>query len=450
MNGVIISSDEELFSRLKIDQITTLPNFILNEGDSVYYSFLPREKQSTYVIKRLNNGKFVLYEGYDYNKSFGLQYDKITPIADGKLVNSNKCYALKVEKDNKIFYLSPIDLMQTPLENETQSIIMSSFISDSYKVFSKAVSEVEFSDMIVKTDFLKPFSSLEKTNPYSLTKIATPPISTSIDNDKYDSKICEILASRFYLLVESYKKSVVENTSLSKKSKNKLLNDFFPKWEESTLKKLFEISQNSNTKTGSKFSAEIKDNKKLIDKLDKATISVKKDMNDNESKQIRDLLTENTIDNGGTLEYATLTRDVYVEVESDGEILGYVGLVSYGDGRLYVGVTAVKKEYQGLGIGSKMYDYIKQHSSQFSTLCADVRNFNVASKKLHFSHGFKMIDDYGDVLDPNNLVYNTNYNLALVFDLTTIKDRKPLIVGDSMSLTDLDKNQQMSEIEQER
>ena len=129
-------------------------------------------------------------------------------------------------------------------------------------------------------------------------------------------------------------------------------------------------------------------------------------MTDEEANEIRELLTENTIDNGGTLEYATLTRDVYVSVESDGEILGQVGLVSHGDGRLYVGVTAVKKEYQGLGVGSKMYDFIKQHSSQFSILTADVRNFNIASKKLHFSHGFKIIDDYGDILDPNELIYN--------------------------------------------
>ena len=182
----------------------------------------------------------------------------------------------------------------------------------------------------------------------------------------------------------------------------------------------------------------------------KATISVKKEMTDDESKEIRELLTENTIDNGGTLEYATLTRDVYVSVESEGEILGYVGLVSHGDGRLYVGVTAVKKDYQGLGVGSKMYDFIKQYSSQFSVLTADVRNFNIASKKLHFSHGFKIIDEYGDVLDPNELVYYDNYNLALAFDLTTINNRKPLEVGVSMKLADFDKKQQVSEIEQER
>ena len=450
MNSITINSDKDLFFYKKEDKMVNLNNFIIDEGDSDYYPFLPREKKSHYVIKRLTNGKYILYEGYDYSKSFGLEYDSITPISGGNIVNSDKCYALKVERDNRTYFISPIDLMQTPLENEVQSIIMSSFISDSYKIFSKAVSEVEFSDMVAKDKFLKAFNRLEKNNPYSLNKIANPPVSTAIDTLRYDPKICEILAGRFYTLVESYKKSIIENNSLSKKAKEKLFKDFFPRWEENTLKKLFEISQQSNLNNISKVSNRINDKKELLAKVKKATITIKKEMSDDESKEIRELLTENTIDNGGTLEYATLTRDVYVKVESEGEILGYVGLVSHGDGRLYVGVTAVKKEYQGLGIGSIMYDFIKQHSSQFSILTADVRNFNIASKRLHFKQGFKIVDSYGGILDPNEMVYNDNYNLGLAFDLTTIKNRKPLTIGTSMKMSDLYKEEQINEVEFDR
>ena len=450
MDSIVINSEKELFSYLRDEQSNGLSNFILNESDTSFRSFLPREKNSSYVIKRLNNGKYVLYEGFDYNKSFGFQYDKITPIFNNKLVNSDNCYALKVERNGKNFYISPIDLMQTPLENETHSIIMSSFISDSYKIFSKVVSEVEFSDMIAKNKFLSGFNSLDSTTPRKLSKFANPPVSMSIDDSRYDSKICELLAERFYSLVEDYKKSIINNQSLSKKSKNKLLNNFFPQWEENTLRKLFEISQQSNTKNMMQERKISKEKIAILNKLNNATISIKKDMTDEESKEIRELLTENTIDNGGTLEYATLTRDVYVEVESGGEILGYVGLVSYGDGRLYVGVAAVKKEYQGLGIGSKMYDFIKQYSSQFSTLSADVRNFNTSSKRLHFNQGFKLMDSHGGILDPNNLIFNDKYNLELVFDLTTINNRKPLQIGTSIKLSDLDRIKENNEIEPER
>lgn len=450
MSTIELSSDKDYFVFKKSKGLNGLSNFVVDTDDIVIKSFLPRtNKDCLYVIKKLDNGKFIMYEGYNYNNSFGLQYDKITPISGGAYINSDNCYALKVEKDGKSYYISPIDLLQTPLETEVQSIIMSSFISDSYKIFSKAVSEVEFSDMIAKNKYFHNFYSLDTGNVYSLKKCANPPVSNAIDTSRYGSKMCEILAGRFYLLIDGYKKTILESNSISKKAKQKLFTDFFPQWEDNTLKKLFEISQAAN-KSSNKKSSNLKENNLLLSKVNKATINTKENMTDEEAKQIRDLLTENTIDNGGTLEYATLTRDFYVTVESDGEILGYVGLVNYGDGRLYVGVTAVKKEYQGLGIGGNMYEFIKQHSSQFSTLSADVRNFNTASKKLHFAQGFNIVDKYGTVINPNDLVYNDSYNLELKFDLTTIKDRKPFVIGKSMKLADLNKSKISNEVELER
>ena len=422
-------------------------SLIASDDDLYYDSFLPREDKRSYLIKRLIDGKYTIFEDFNINRAFNVKYDKITPISGG-LVNNKKCYALKIENNNETFFVSPIDLAQTKLENEVQSIVMSSFISDAYKVFSNAVSDLQFSDFVnSKFGFEYKEGLLKNDKPYKINKITPPPLSNNIDFSHYDSKTCELLAGRFYTLVESFKETVKNNPHLSNENKKRLFEEFFPIWEDNTLKKLFEISQNSKVKN---VSLNNEKGNQFINKIKKATISVKKEMSKEDEEEIRELLTENTIDNGGTLEYATLMRDLYVVIESEGEILGYSGLVDNGSYGLYIGVIAVKKEYQGLGVGSKMYDFIKKHSKQFNNIKADVRSFNINSKRLHIKQGFQIVDKYGEFINPNELVYLPSGNIEFNFDLKQIKNRKPLEIGTKMKLSDVEKQNISENFEMQR
>jgi len=433
---VELTSEKDYFVNMSDDK-EIKSSFFASDDDLFYDSFVPREKGRSYLVKKLPDGKYTIFENFDKSKVFGVKYDKITPIS-GSLVSNGKCYALKIENNNDTFYVSPIDLAQTKLDNEVQSIIMSSFISDAYYLFNDAVIDLQlFNFLDCKYEYSYKQGLKRDDRVVKISKLTKPPLSNNIDFSHYDSKTCELLAGRFYSLVESFKNSVKNNEELSEDIKNRLFEEFFPEWEENTLRKLFEISQISKSRENGKSLVEIENSLKR--KVKNATISVKKEMSEDEKEKIRELLTENTIDNGGTLEYATLTRDVYVTVESEGEILGYAGLVDNGNGKLYIGVIAVKKEYHGLGVGSKMYDFIKIHSKQFSEINADVRSFNANSKRLHTRQGFKIVDRYGDLIDPNNLVYFPSGNIEFNFDLKNIKNRKPLIVGTKMKLSDVEK-----------
>ena len=445
-NEIELKSEKDFFVNMN-EEVKIKSSLFATDDDFYYDSFLPREDRSSYLIKKLNDGRYTIFEDFDINKAFNVKYDKITPIKGG-LVANGSCYALKIENNNESFFVSPIDLTQTKLDNEVQSIIMTSFISDAYKVFTNAVSDLQFSDFVSsKFGFNYKEGLINKDKPYKINKITNPPLSNNIDFSHYDSKTCELLAGRFYTLVENFKETVKTNPDLSKENKKRLLEEFFPVWEEKTLRKLYEISQISKGKDNI---STRKNDSQLVDKVKKATISVKKEMSKEDEEEIRELLTENTIDNGGTLEYATLMRDLYVVIESEGEILGYLGLVDNVGYGFYIGVIAVKKEYQGLGVGSKMYDFIKKHSKQFNNIKADVRSFNINSKRLHIKQGFQIVDRFGEMINPNELVYLPSGNIEFNFDLKQIKNRKPLEIGTKMKLSDVEKQNISENFEMQR
>lgn len=78
----------------------------------------------------------------------------------------------------------------------------------------------------------------------------------------------------------------------------------------------------------------------------------------------------------------------------DGEFSGYVS----GDdiaGELYIGNIAVKKEYQGKGIGySLMQEIIKQAKNQnCSLLTLEVRKSNLPARKLYEKCGMELVGE---------------------------------------------------------
>ena len=235
-NVVELKSENDLFINTnKINSNQNIP-FYANDNDLYYDSFVPRADKGTssYLVKKLQDGKYIIFENFDKNKAFGRKYDSITPISGG-LVNNNRCYALKVKDNKETYFISPIDLKQTKLDNEIQSIIMTSFISDSYLVFSNAVSDLQFSEFLESKQFFSYKEGLKKDDkPYKISKFTTPPLSNNIDFSHYDSKTCELLAGRFYSLVENYKKTVLNNPEISENNKKRLFEEIFPIWEEHT------------------------------------------------------------------------------------------------------------------------------------------------------------------------------------------------------------------------
>lgn len=112
---------------------------------------------------------------------------------------------------------------------------------------------------------------------------------------------------------------------------------------------------------------------------------------------------ENHVQNGGTLNYINLTyySDILLVALSNNVPIAYNSLVVTKDKTLYVYQIAVKKEYQRLGIGTElMKNAINIAQGLNMDLSAHVREYNIASKGMFESLGFKKIDS-NSTLDNN-------------------------------------------------
>ena len=107
---------------------------------------------------------------------------------------------------------------------------------------------------------------------------------------------------------------------------------------------------------------------------------------------------ENHSENGGMLNYKNLTyeSDILIIAFKDDVPVAYNSMVVTNNGAvLYVYQIAVKKEYQGNGIGTEI---MKKAISIAKKLNMDVsahaRDYNIASRKMFNTLGFEKIEKY--------------------------------------------------------
>lgn len=254
-----------------------------------------------------------------------------------------------------------------------------------------------------------------------------------VKNKYYDSKTCEILANRLYTLIDDYKKQA--NGILSAQERE-IFNILISNYEDKCLKKLFSLSQESEKKESvhgqvQGQSQKLEQKQNLYNKqLKDAVVVTALKVGEEKAKQIHNLLVENTIVNGGTLSHSIpCSLNKYnITIENDGRIIGFVGLAEKEKGEIYTNVMAIKKEYQGYGLGEILYEFVKKHSAGYDNLMADIRSHNIGSQKLHKKVGFKIIPEEG--LEEEPLVYDFSENHSYSLNLTRIKDRKPMEEGE--------------------
>lgn len=107
------------------------------------------------------------------------------------------------------------------------------------------------------------------------------------------------------------------------------------------------------------------------------------------------------ISNGGTLRYLDVVKDsdqVCCAIEN-GEIVGYIALVSKVKGSVYIMQYAVKEDFGQKGIGSCLLKNAMKKSLG-SVLIADVRVYNVPSQKVFLKQDFRVFAQ-----DENNIRY---------------------------------------------
>ena len=104
---------------------------------------------------------------------------------------------------------------------------------------------------------------------------------------------------------------------------------------------------------------------------------------------------ENLHKNGGTLNYSNLTYDsdiLFIAYDNETPV-GYNSIVRYEDG-FYVYQIAVKKEYQGKGIGTAMLkEAIEIAEKENTFITAHVMYYNIPSQKMFTKQGFKKIKE---------------------------------------------------------
>ena len=123
----------------------------------------------------------------------------------------------------------------------------------------------------------------------------------------------------------------------------------------------------------------------------KIKIECVKNLSSAEAEEILKINHDNLYVNGGQLHYAGILNHKFaVLAKIDGKVVGYTllypGFLVKKD--LYVMQVAVDKNYQHLGIGSKMYKYAYEHSKEYSVLTANVNENNNISQNFHLKMGF--------------------------------------------------------------
>ena len=93
-------------------------------------------------------------------------------------------------------------------------------------------------------------------------------------------------------------------------------------------------------------------------------------MSQKEENEVQSIITENHVSNGGNLFIDAIFMHNYAVLVSDekGVVVGYA-LVSnefIKENDIYVLQAAIKKDLQGKGIGTKIYDFIKKNSKPYS------------------------------------------------------------------------------------
>ncbi|MBR5370204.1 MAG: GNAT family N-acetyltransferase [Bacilli bacterium] len=122
---------------------------------------------------------------------------------------------------------------------------------------------------------------------------------------------------------------------------------------------------------------------------------------------------ENLSANGGTLNYSNLTysSDILFIAFDNNTPVGYNSVVKC-DGGYYIYQIAVKKEYQGQGIGTDMLkEIVKIADEEGVFITAHVMNYNTASQKMFKSLGFIKLSEkkgngfYARVQKVNDIKY---------------------------------------------
>ncbi len=104
----------------------------------------------------------------------------------------------------------------------------------------------------------------------------------------------------------------------------------------------------------------------------------------------KDIVIENLSINGGTLNYTHLTydSDILLVARDGSKIVGFASLVGFGN-TIYVYQIAVKKEYQGNGIGSMLITKTIELAKDVDMdVTAHVMNYNTNSQKLFLGLNF--------------------------------------------------------------
>ena len=102
-------------------------------------------------------------------------------------------------------------------------------------------------------------------------------------------------------------------------------------------------------------------------------------------------IVENLRVSGGTLNYRNLTyaSELLTLCTNCGSPIGFCSLVGSSKSGLYVYQIAVKKEYQGKGIGTELVGRAKQLAHTLGVdLSAHVRDYNINSQRTFEKCGF--------------------------------------------------------------
>lgn len=386
-----------------------------------------------YYIAQYDTGEFQLARFIPYEDGLvpiGKVYKEMIPISNERMIGGREVFAIYAKSEKSEGYISTIDNEQTLLNSETDAIIMSSFISHAYQNYKKFVSNVinGHESRFVELDYDNlQIRSNEGMFIIDGGNLIFSPIGTEIEPHHYNEEICSKLATRFYGIMEEYKNQVNLDTTLTSEQKTKLINEVLPMWEELTLRDLYylnsKLKSNNQVKINESESIKTTNSHKELENVE---FKLTDQLSSYANKEILEIIKSNHKANGGTLQNDhILPHDYNLIVELDGKIIGYAALKDKENNELYVSLIAIDKRYQGMGIASKIYEFLKKNTKQYTTLTADVRITNIGSQKLHKKQGFVL----ADLPKKRDLVWNEHINHRYSFDLETVKDRKPFKMG---------------------
>lgn len=175
--------------------------------------------------------------------------------------------------------------------------------------------------------------------------------------------------------------------------------------------------------------------------MQKYIIETLKSLNEKDKNQILKINSENLYKNGGELENeGILPHDYIVVARLNEDIIGYAYLKKDFDRKndMYVCQMAIDKNYQGYGIGTKIYEYIFKHLKGFDSISCHIRIYNPISKSFHEKCGFTVKIDMKYI---NNYFATKKVTETNLLDLENAKPKeyyyneKPLtlmgaIIGD--------------------